>query len=212
MIRPAPARHPLRALARAASWHRRKLAVVAAVAAVLLGISAARPPDPPQVTVLRAVEALPAGRTLTAADLRREPVPAWVVPDRVLSEPDDAVGKSLAGPVPAGQMITASDLLTTRASSAGRVVAPLRLEDTAVVQLLSVGERVDVLATGTAEGKAGVVASGVQVVGLPRAAGDEGLSGGDVAAGALVLVEVDVAVATTLADAAATGRLSVVMR
>ena len=39
----------LQSIRRAAKWHRRKLAVVAAVAAVLTGINAALPPDPPTV-------------------------------------------------------------------------------------------------------------------------------------------------------------------
>lgn len=185
--------------------------MVAAVAAVLLAISAARPPAPATIAVLRAAEDLPAGRMLSEGDLRREAVPEAAVPDRVLADPAEAVGKSLAGPVPAGQMITQWDLLGGRASSAGRVVAPLRLDDTEVAGLLTVGERVDVLATGSSGDRARVVASGVRVVGLPRPEDEDGLTGDD-PSGALVLVEVPIEVATGLAEAEAAGGLSVVMR
>jgi hypothetical protein len=57
-------RRPLRALARAASWHRRKLAVVAAIAAVLTGISAAAPEGPAMITVVKANFSYLAGRSL----------------------------------------------------------------------------------------------------------------------------------------------------
>ena len=52
--RPSPGRrsHPLRALARAVSWHRRPLAAVAAALAVLTGLTAALPEPPPEQTVL----------------------------------------------------------------------------------------------------------------------------------------------------------------
>ncbi len=66
----APARRrPLRALARAASWHRRKLAVLAAIAAVLTGISAAAPEGPAMITVVKAKSQLPGGTVVSASDL-----------------------------------------------------------------------------------------------------------------------------------------------
>src|SRR3954452_6152192 len=69
-------RRPLQALLRAASWHRRKLAVVAAVATVLTGISATVPEGPAMITVVKAKSQLPGGAVLSATDLVLDPVMA----------------------------------------------------------------------------------------------------------------------------------------
>ena len=91
------------------------------------------------------------------------------------------------------------------------MIAPLRLADAQVAPLLRVGDRVDVIAAGRSDGKAQVIAGDVVVVGLPPAADDGGLAGGD-SGGQLVLVEVDLTTATTLNDVAASGRLSMALR
>ena len=210
MSRTSSARHPFRELARAVSWHRRKLAVVAAVAAILLGISAARPPEPPSVEVVRAVRDIPAGTALTAGDLRTDRIPLSAAPASPLTDAAAAVGRTAAGSIGDGQVLTATNLGTPRAGP-GRVIAPLRLADSQVAQLLRVGDRVDVIAAGRSDGKAQVIAGDVVVVGLPHAADDGGLASGD-SGGQLVLVEVDLTTATTLNDVAASGRLSVALR
>jgi len=186
--------------------------VVAAVAAVLAAISAARPPAPPTTAVLRTTRTLAAGAVLGAADVRIDRVPISVVPHEALVDTDSVAGKSLAGPVPEGQMLTELDLLGQRSRSDGRVVAPVRLADAEVADLLTVGGRVDVIAAGSQGERARLVAEGVRVVGLPRADPGSGLTQGDASGGALVLVEVDPPTATALAAAAADGALSVVLR
>jgi Flp pilus assembly protein CpaB len=192
------------------SWHRRKLAVVAVIAAVLTGISAARPPDPPSIQVVRTTHQLTAGAVLSAADVHADEIPRSAAPAGALAEVDAALGKTLTGPAADGQVITDLDLGAPRASP-GSVVAPLRLTDTDVVGLLGVGDRVDVIAAGESGGKAKVVASNVLVVGLPRPADDGGLAGSS-PQGALVLVQVDLDTATALNEAVSAGRLDVVLR
>jgi pilus assembly protein CpaB len=90
-------RRPLHALGRAASWHRRKLAVLAAVAAVLTGISAAAPEGPAMITVVKARSQLPGGRVVSAADLVLDRVAASDIPEGALTDPEALIGKTLAG-------------------------------------------------------------------------------------------------------------------
>lgn len=193
------------------SWHRRKLALVAAVAAVITGISAARPPDPPSVGVVRATHQLAAGTTLSASDLRVDKIPRTAAPQSPVTDPERVIGTALNSPVAGGQVLTELAVGTPRASGPGMVVAPLRLTDADMAALVRLGDRVDVIAATDSGAKARVVASRVLVVGLPVAAGDGALAGGN-GSGALILVEVDLPTATALNDTAAAGRLSIVLR
>jgi pilus assembly protein CpaB len=213
MTRTTPARHPFRALVRAASWHRRKLAVVAAVAAVLTGITAASPPDPPTVRVVRAVAQLDGGAVLDSGDVRLVALPRDAVPERALTAIDAAVGQSLTGPIAAGQVLTDLDTGSGRRSvRAGRLLAPLRLADADVAAVLAVGDLIDVIAADAQAGRASVIASSIRVVRVPPAPDDSAMVSADRSSGALLLVEVDVKTATLLAQAAVSSQLSVVVR
>lgn len=220
MTRPAagPRRrpHPLggRALARAVSWHRRKLAVVLAVAAALTGINAALPPEPATVAVVRAATRLDGGQILTGSDLTTTRMPVDAVPDGALVDVAAAVGQQLTAPITRGQVLTDLSIVSAgRSVRHGLVVAPLRLADADVVALLKVGDAVDVVAADGEARRAAVVARAVRVVGLPRAPEDTGIGGSiSTSSGALVLVEVDGTTATLLAQAAVSATLSVVLR
>lgn len=199
----------MRPLVRAASWHRRKLAVLCAVAAVLTGLTALAPPRPPTVPVVRARTDLLGGTVLQTADLRVDQLPVEALPAGALAEPGAAVGRTLAGRMPAGQIVAAADLVGGRRSqTSGLVIFPLRLADAEVAALLSDGDLIDVVGADEQSGKAGVVAARVRVVAVPAAARDPSSSAG----GGLVLVEVDRATATTLAQASVASQLSVVWR
>jgi pilus assembly protein CpaB len=192
---------------RALRRHRRTLAILATLAAVLAGLTALAPPRPDSVTVVTAARTLTGGATVRAEDLDRTPLPPGAVPDGAWTEPGDVIGQTLAGPVPAGQVLTATALLRHRASRGGTVVAPLPLADDRVSGLLQAGDQVDVLAADTQSGKTRVVASAVRVVTGAIAASDDAPG-----TGGLVLVEVTPATATALAAAASTSVLSVVWR
>ncbi len=100
--------------------------------------------------VVVAARDLAPGHTLTADDV------AHVERDRsglvagTLHDLDDAVGHTLAGPVPAGEPLVDTRLLGPRLAAAAtgfadaRVV-PIRLADAGVSELLREGDRVDVL-------------------------------------------------------------------
>lgn len=201
-------------LTRAVSWHRRKLAVVAAVAAVLTGVNAALPPDPPTVEVVRAARGVAGGTVLAAADLQRVRLPVDAVPDDALTTVHSGVGQTVTAPVTRGQVLTRLSIGSPGAGvRAGQVVAPLRLADADVAALLRVGDTVDVVAADGEAPRAAVVAHAIRVVGLPRPPDVDGVGSSTAStAGALVLVEVTSATATALAQAAVTATLSVVLR
>jgi pilus assembly protein CpaB len=200
-------RSPLRNLARAASWHRRKLAVLAAVAAVLTGLAAVAPPAPPTAAVVRTRGALAGGVLLTAEDLETVDLPRGDLPDRTVDDPADLVGRRLAAPVPRHQVLTTAALASVDgAVGVGHVLAPVRLADADVVALLRPGDVVDVIASAADGGATSTIARSVRVVTVPAQDHDDpGAS-----TGALVVLDVVDGDAEPLARAAAAGSLTVV--
>jgi pilus assembly protein CpaB len=206
----AARRRPLHALARATSWHRRKLAALAAVAAVLTGVTAAAPEGPAMMSVVKAKSRLPAGTVVSTSDLVLDRVAAADVPEGVLTDPLTLVGKTLAAPVAENQMMTPLAATAARTSVPyGHVIAPLRLVDTALVALLRPGDVVDVIAADAQAGRAIVVAAGARVVTIPQVP-DEWVRPDP--EGALVLIDVDAHTAPIVAQAAASATLSVIWR
>jgi pilus assembly protein CpaB len=190
------------------SWHRRKLALLAVLAAVLTGLAAAAPEGPPTMTVVRAATALEGGTRLGLDDLEVAQVVAAEAPDEVVADPATLVGRTLAGPVPRGQVLTERAVVTARASP-GRVLSPLRLADAEATALLRAGDVVDVLAADPQAEQAFVAGRGVRVVTVPAPA--DSAAGAD-PAGALVLVEVEPQTARVLARAAVSATLTVIWR
>jgi len=207
--RPSPGRrsHPLRALARAVSWHRRPLAAVAAALAVLTGLTAALPEPPPEQTVLVAAHEVTGGAVLSAADLERRALRLADVPSGALDAPEQAVGRAVSAPVAEGQVLTSLALVAPRAGpTSGRVVAPVRLADADVVALLRPGDVVDLVGTDEQGGGAAVVARGARVVTVPRVEHEPAAGN----TGGLVLVEVATGAATDLAQAAVAGPVTLI--
>lgn len=207
--RQGPKRRLLRDLRRAASWHRRKLAIVAAIAAVLTAVAAAAPQAPPTLRVVRATTDLTSGAIVRSSDITVSSVAEDALPRGALVDPTAVVGRRSLGPVAEGQVLTALDLSgTSWGIGPGHVIAPLRLADPEVAFLLQPGSIINVIAADP-EGQANVVAAGVRVLLVPAPPAGEGARTAD---GALVLVDVDAETATLLAQAAATTRISVVLR
>ena len=191
------------------SRHRRSLAALAAALAVLSVVSAAAPQGPPRLSVVTARHQLAGGTVLSDADLEVRAVVADDLPEGASTDPAELLGRTLAAPVPRRAVLTPLAVVAPRSGSStgGLVVAPLRLADPGLAPLLHPGDRVDVLAADTTNGRAAVVARAVRVVTVP-AADDVGAD----AAGVLVLVEVASATATALAAAAAAGPLTLSWR
>lgn len=191
------------------SWHRRPLAAVAAALAVLAAVSAALPEGAPTVPAVVATDQLRAGSVLRPADVEVRQVRVDDTPTGLVTDPAGLLGRTVAGPVAKGQMLTELALVAARtATAAGQVVAPVRLADAGLAPLLHPGDLVDVIAADDQGGRARVVARAVRLVTVPVV---DAASAADVA-GTLVLVQVSAEAARELAQAAASGTLTVSWR
>jgi len=181
--------------------------VLAAALTVLTGLAATAPPAPPTEPVVRARTALAGGVLLTADDLEVVDLPRDALPDRVVHDPADLVGRRLAAPAPRRQVLTTAALASVDgAVGVGHVLAPVRLADADVVALLEPGDLVDVIASAADGGATSTVARSVRVVTVPAVGPDEQ----GTATGALVVLDVVAEDVVPLARAAATGNLTVV--
>ncbi|CNE92897.1 Flp pilus assembly protein CpaB [Mycobacterium tuberculosis] len=127
---------------------RRPLASLFAAAAAGLALLALRPGPPPSVRVLAAARDLPAGTTLTAADLHHVDLPPPAVPSGAFRS--SAAGRVLAGPMRKGEPLTDARVLgdaLLKGYGPDTVATPLRIADPAAVHLLHPGDRIDVLST-----------------------------------------------------------------
>jgi Flp pilus assembly protein CpaB len=138
-------------------WTRTALArrVAAGVLLLLAGVAALRPHGGgDEVGAVVAARDLRPGTTLTAEDLRLEKRSAASVPDGAQSDIGALAGSTLAGPARRGEVLTDVRVLGTRLAEAaigstpgsGARLVPLHLADSALIDLVRVGDVVDVLA------------------------------------------------------------------
>lgn len=141
---------------------RRIAAAVLVVIAVALAVRDQHTGGQEEVVV--AATALQPGQRLTAADLTVVAVPTGAPVAGALRRVGDGVGRTVTGPIPAGELVTTSRLLTPRlpeelTGDAGARLVPVQPADPAVIGLLAVGDVVDVLdADGTMLARDAVVA------------------------------------------------------
>lgn len=189
-------------------------------AAVVAGLQAAAPPPPRTTLVLTAARDLPAGSRIAADDLvgvefRPESTPRGTV------ERTEAVGRLLASPLRAGEPVTDVRLVAPSLLDGypGRVAVPVRLPDAAVVDLLEVGDTIDVLVASSGSttgsgadlgadpgtgGTAARVITDTPVIAIPTP--DQAQSG---LPGRLIVVAATPSEGQRVADAAAQGYLTV---
>jgi len=202
-----------RRLRRLVLARRRLLAAGLAGLAVLTGVRAASLPPVDTVPVLVAADDLAGGATVAADDLTTVDLPEESVPAGAVTAAEDVDGRTLAAPVRRGEPLTDVRLLAPGilAGYPGMVAAPVRVADPAAVRLLSVGDRIDLVAVAPDGGPASVVAASVPVVAVPGSApagaAEDGLVGG-----ALVVVAVPEDGALALAEASVRAVISVVLR
>ncbi|NMD55088.1 MULTISPECIES: SAF domain-containing protein [Tsukamurella] len=121
----------------------------AALAVLALVVAVTSRPSGPQAQVLVAARELGPGGRLTGEDLVLRTVPAELAPQDALTGPDDAVGRSVTGPVGAGEILTSRRVLTDRTAGhirPGARLVPVSLQDSATMDLLRAGDVVDVVA------------------------------------------------------------------
>ena len=164
-------------ISRLALRHRRPLAALFAGLAVLLALGAMRA-EPPGRTVVVTSRDLASATVLADDDIRRVRLPMSAVPGGSASRADDVVGRTVAGPMRRGEVIT--DRRVVRADRmdgfpTGTVLATVRLADADALTNLRVGDRVDVVAVDPDGGsETEVVARGAEIVTLPSVDDDSG--------------------------------------
>jgi Flp pilus assembly protein CpaB len=131
---------------------RRLLAAGLAAGAVLGGLAVARAPEGgPRVHVVVAARGLPAGHEVSAGDLAVSSRPADYAPSGAPSSTAALVGRRLAGPVTAGEVmserrVVGAGLLAGR--PADEVAAHVSVADPGALAMVRPGDSVDVV-TGT---------------------------------------------------------------
>jgi Flp pilus assembly protein CpaB len=134
-------------------WTRTVLArrVAAGALVVLAGVVTLRSnPEGERAEVVVAARDLRPGAALSADDVRLEKRLATTLPDGSQTDLDVVVGATLAGPTRRGEVITDVRLLGSRLAEStagpGARIVPLHLADSALIDLVRVGDVVDVLA------------------------------------------------------------------
>jgi SAF domain len=146
-------------------WTRTVLArrVAAGGLVVLAGIATLRSnPDADSAEVVVAVRDLRPGTGLTLDDVQLEKRLATTVPDGSQADLGAVLGSTLASPTRRGEVLTDVRLLGSRLAEAaigskagpGARIVPLHLADSALIDLVRVGDVVDVLAAPAADAPA----------------------------------------------------------
>ncbi len=180
---PTAVRRRLRAVRRSILARRRPLAAVLTALAVLAGLDASVGPAPPTIEVQVATHDLAAGAVLSKTDVTIVDWPESLAPEGLSHVVD---GRMLAAPVRQGEALTDVRLVGSTLARAHRelTVMPLRLPDPAVVELLQVGDRIDLSAVDPESGETNEIASDVLVLAIPPAGeADSSLSGRLIVAG-----------------------------
>lgn len=156
---------------------------------------------------------LPSGTVVTAGDLTLSAYPKGLSPSGLAVDP---VGATLASSVRRGEPLTDVRMIgpDLTAGRAGLVALPVRLPDSGAVELLAVGDLIDLVAADPQQGEALVVARAVEVLALPAAdqaefsGGTAGLSGRLVVLGAppVEIADITAAVVTSYVTYTWTGR------
>jgi Flp pilus assembly protein CpaB len=146
-------------------WTRTVLArrVAAGGLVVLAGLATLRSnPDGERADVVVAARDLRPGTALTPDDVRIEKRLTATVPDGSQASLGAVVGATLAGPTRRGEVLTDVRLLGSRLAEAalgpkagpGARIVPLHLADSALTDLVRVGDVVDVLAAPSTDSQA----------------------------------------------------------
>jgi Flp pilus assembly protein CpaB len=165
-----------RTVRRAVLARRRMLAALLTAVAVGVGLHVTTAPPPPQVPVLVAARDLPAGAVVAADDVRRVGFAPGSVPHGLA---DDPAGRTLAGPLRAGEPLTDVRLVGPALTDGypGLVAVPVRLPDAGMAGLLRVGDRIDLVSADPQGRAAQTVAADVPVLALPDTPTEVGATG-----------------------------------
>nr|WP_240394028.1 SAF domain-containing protein [Corynebacterium lactis] len=150
---------------------RRVVGIAVLAAAVTIGTLDYLAPEAGFVRVAVTARSLQAGHTLTQADIATKDFPRDLVPSDAYREAEEVLGKTLAIPVSAGELIsptrmvgpTLADALAGQPDSKIVAVEP---DETGVVSVLRAGDIVDIIAAATEKGAAAPLAHRARVVNI----------------------------------------------
>jgi Flp pilus assembly protein CpaB len=198
----------VRSLRRRLLRHRRIVTALLAAGCAVAALEVWAPPAPETRDVVVAADDLSAGTRLGPDDLRVAKVAAGILPRGAAASSASFVGRTLAGPMRAGEVLTDQRIVATSLLAGfadGMVAAPLRIPDGEVASLLTVGDRVDVFAaSGDVSTAAEQITSGAPVLAVPEPSEFSRDS-------AVVVLAVSESVAARLAQAVATTQITVVL-
>ena len=188
------------------------LALLLGLCAAASALLATESSNAQTTTAVRLVSAVPAGEVLTEQLLEELETDAAAVPQGHSGDLDDYLGETLAAALPAGAVVHPSQLVgpgLLEGHPAGTVAIPVRPADTALISLLTPGQRVDVLATSDSPESTGGtqrIAHDVPVLWIPQDPAENWLGGGGDSQ-LVVILAVDTNTAEAIADATYQGRI-----
>jgi len=147
------------------------LAALAAAIAVAAGLQAATGPPATKAALIVAARDIPGGTIVGSSDLASVNFDPSSVPAGVVATAAEAVGRTTATPVRAGEPITDVRLVggSMLAAYPGLVAVPVRIGDPGAVALLKIGDHIDVLAADPqGESEAFVVVADAPVIAIPQ--------------------------------------------
>jgi pilus assembly protein CpaB len=200
-------------------WIRRFRVVVALMLALCAGAAALLAGEHSgveKVTVVRVAHDVVAGEVLHPTSLEQTDVDAAAVPPNYEAELQEILGQTAAVALPAGAVVHPTQLVgpgLLTGHSPDTVAVPVRPADTALIGLLSPGQRVDVLAspeTPKAAGESRRIAEAAPVIWIPQDESENWL-GATSDSQNVVILAVDAPTAAQLAEATSSGRLHLTM-
>jgi pilus assembly protein CpaB len=132
-------------------WLRFTAAALCLLFAAATAVSARDAPAAgPSTPIVVATHDLAPGHVLASIDLRRVRWPTGLRAARSLANPQDVVGRRLAGPMSTGEPVTADRLLgrdLTTGLPASELAVPVTVAGAQVSELVHPGDRIELLAT-----------------------------------------------------------------
>lgn len=145
-------RRPLAGFSSLVARHRRLTIALLLCLATGIAVQQLTPASEERVSILVAARDLAAGTSLAESDFIEAGVPRDVAFPGAVSHATVLAGRQLASPLAKGQIPTEADLLgpgLLTGAPAGSSAVPLRMADPSSIQLLSPGQLVSVVLTGT---------------------------------------------------------------
>lgn len=152
----------LQRLTRFVAWHRRIIAALLVGLAVVLALQQLRPAESDLAEVVVLTTGHDQGDRLTSSDIRLTRVPRQALPSQYLTDPEEAVGRTISVGLSPGTVLQPGLLSPTPTVAEGRSLTPVQLADPSLAAILSPGMSVSLVLTETSE----IVASHARITAL----------------------------------------------